>query len=127
MDYKKLLENDYLEVKEELGLKDKYEFLGNQIFDFLTDDGECDSIFAKEMCEVLKVLLNKTTFDYFKKAEGNYKKYLTMINTPFLINKINYGGSVRGAWLITESCNINGYVIDNLGEYVKDLLEWVKI
>ena len=49
------------------------------------------------MLEVIDVIINQTQFEYIK-DEAKYLNYLTMVNMPFLSNKIEWGTSIRGAW-----------------------------
>ena len=41
--------------------------------------------------------LDKKSFDYHQKSDEQYINYLTMVNTPFLIDKLEWGTSIRGA------------------------------
>lgn len=108
----------------------KMEFLGATIFDFTTYDGEIDILFAEKMVEVLECILNKTTFEY-QSDKDKYINYLTMVNMPFLTDKLKWGGSIRGAWLD----DYNQYKIDcdrliiekgELTDFIKQLIEWVR-
>lgn len=98
-----ILEEKFQEEKQwNECLDTKIEFIGNTIFDFTTYDSEMDEYFALKMIEVIECIINRTTFDYQK---DNYINYLTMVNMPFLSEKLEWGGSIRGAW------------IDNFKEY----------
>jgi hypothetical protein len=98
-----ILEEKFQEEKQwNKCLYTKIEFIGNTIFDFTTYDSEMDEHFALKMIEVIECIINRTTFDYQK---DNYINYLTMVNMPFLSDKLEWGGSIRGAW------------IDNFKEY----------
>ena len=96
--YIELLDKHFKEEQHlECAPETKMEYLGSSIFDFNTYDSEIDILFAEKMVEVLKVILNKNTFEYIKDRE-QYLNYLTMVNMPFLTDKLDWGGSIRGAW-----------------------------
>jgi len=81
------------------------EFVGNYVFGFTTydsDKGSALESLTNDMLEVLKVILEKRNFEYLEN-EDNYMKYMTMVNMPFLIDKLQWGTSIRGAWL--DDCN----------------------
>lgn len=54
-------------------------------------------LFAQKAVEVCEAISNSKTFDYISAAD-NYKWYLLMCNMPFFNDKLNWGGSIRGAW-----------------------------
>ena len=103
MDYKKKLDEIMKHEAETTGSPshNKMAFIGNYIFNFTTYDGAIDELFAKKMIEVIDCIVNDKTFDYHKHGEdeANYINYLTMVNMPFLKNMIEWGTSIRGAWL----------------------------
>jgi len=128
--FKKELDELYkLEQDRECPPESKMEFLGVAIFDFNTYDGTMDVLFSEKMIEVLECILNRTTFEYQEDKE-KYINYLTMVNMPFLIGKLEYGSSIRGAWFD----NFKTYKLDcdqliiqkgELSEFIKQLIEWV--
>lgn len=96
--FKEILENLY---QEEIQLdncppENKFEFLGCAIFGFTTYDNSMAAEFAKSMISVLGSIVDRKTFEYI---ETNYHNYLLMINMPFLTDKLEWGCSIRGAWL----------------------------
>ena len=100
--YTELLNEEYLEAQQNECPPDSHlEFAGSHVFDFTTYHGEMDVYFAKKMLEVIDCILNNKTFEYHDhgKNEANYINYLTMVNMPFLQGKLDWGGSIRGAWL----------------------------
>lgn len=110
MDYLKLLEHSYAKATEwgECPPESRLEFLGEQIFDFTTYDGTMSVMFAEKAIEVCHALNNQQTFDYIKDPE-QYKWFLLMCNMPFFASKLNWGGSIRGAWWNAnklESCGL---------------------
>lgn len=109
----------------------KNEFLSNEIFDFITYDGEYDEIFSRQMIDVIEALLNKQTFEFHSKSTGHYHTYLTMVNMPFLRDKLDWGTSIRGAWF--DDYSDGEYEIANfkipkteLSNFMRDLVEWSK-
>ena len=94
--------NSYLKrIKEGFGENeelDKYEYASMYLFDFTTYDGEIDKLFCTKMSEVMAAILSNKTYDYIEN-EDNYLNYMYMINMPFLVETIDWGTSVRGAWI----------------------------
>lgn len=123
----KLIEESY---KDQLSINQKLsklEFVGEIIFDFTTYDSELDSLFAEEMIEVIESLIDRTTFEYIKDTE-KYIRYITMCNMPFLVDKLEWGGSIRGAWLDNDKRYFCGAIIIEEGElthFLTDLIKWV--
>lgn len=128
-----LLENKYEEWKlhslmggyDECDLN-KYEFVGDEIFNFVTYDNFYTIKLTMHMLEVLDVLIKKYNYSYLKE-EDQYSNYLLMINMPFLINKIEWGTSIKGAWLDESKLyEILQVEIQDIVPFIKTLLEWVK-
>lgn len=99
MDFKKLLQHSF---ETEQGMSESppgnhLVFLSENVFNFTTYDREIDELFAKKAVEVCEVINTGKTFDYIKDQE-NYKWYLLMCNMPFFSEKLEWGGSIRGAW-----------------------------
>lgn len=136
MDYKAALDRIFKEQSEQpfCPPENKLQFLGNCIFDFTTYDSGVDELFATKMIEVIDVILNQKTFEY-QETESNYLNYLTMVNMPFLSDKIEWGTSIRGAWFDEYGDSPSVYSIGHVGlllprteikEFMNDLLEWSK-
>lgn len=107
--YIELLDSLY---KEAIGCdcvppSNKLEFIGNHIFEFRTYSGDLDALFAKRMILVCKHILERTTFDFIRQSDENHIEYITMCNIPFLLNKIDWGTSIRGAWFDDSSVKID--------------------
>lgn len=105
---------DYLElIKKQYNTSfwdyNKYDFL-NELFSFAVYEADIEKQMVKDMIEVLRAILNGETYEYIK-SPSRYKKYIRMVNTPFLHDKLDWGTSVRGAWL------------DNCKEYYIELLD----
>ena len=93
---------DYLElIKKQYNTSfydyNKYDFL-NELFSFAVHDSDIEKRMVKDMVEVLRAILNGETYEYIK-SPSRRKKYIHMVNTPFLYDKLDFGISVRGAWL----------------------------
>lgn len=99
MNYLELLKHSYEVMKTLDGCppESPLEYLGDHIFDFTTYDGEMSALFARKAVEVEDAITAGTTFDYIKDAE-NYRWYLLMCNTRFFAGRLEWGGSIRGAW-----------------------------
>jgi len=99
-DFLKEIEQCY---KDDLDYHDhiigKLEWLGNIVFDFVTYDANMDRKWAQKMIEVLSCIIEGKTFDYQDKSQDNYENYLTMVNMDFLSGLLDWGTSIRGAWI----------------------------
>lgn len=126
-DFKEKLEYLYKEDQMFLGhKKSKLKYVGDEIFKFTTYDGDATERFSIKMIEVIESIINKTTFEY---QEDNYDTYLLMVNMPFLIDKLDWGTSIRGAWMderkkykINNNLTIKG---NDIVKFLKDVIEWV--
>ncbi len=109
MDYLKLLEHSYaMAAGDECPPDSRLEFLGEQIFNFTTYDGEMSVLFAEKAIEVCDAITRRETFDYIGSADG-YKWFLLMCNMPFFADRLEWGTSIRGAWWDSkslESCGL---------------------
>ena len=92
----------------------RYEWAASEIFDLTTYDGELDELFAKKIIEVLKVIINKTNFEYIK-DNTNYINYILVCQLLNKFNWIEWGTSIRGAWIETYHPNVKTHPI--LEEY----------
>lgn len=138
MDYKKMLDNEMNVVSEddETVKGRKLLFLSDYIFGFTTYDVRVSELLAEKMIEVIDCILNRKTFEY-QEAESNYINFITMVNTRFLEDKLDWGTSIRGAFF-----NKYGENGDTVAEYkltsdlyipksevelfFKELIEWSK-
>lgn len=133
MKHKEKLDELYKEALESpfCPPENKIQFLGEYIFDFTTYDFSITEILANKMLEVIRAISEKTTFEYIK-DENNYLNYLTMVNMPFLANKINWWTSIRWAWFDSwaDEIQINfdwSMKKDELSQFMKELLEWSEL
>jgi hypothetical protein len=131
--YTEQLEALYRGTKEGEESLSKLEFLSCYIFDFTTYDSGMDKIFAQKMLDVIECILNKTNFQYIEASNENYLNYLTMINMPFLKDKLDWGTSIRGAWFnLDNDCSIRLDEIlipkgaDKIELFMGELLKWAK-
>lgn len=114
MNYLELLEHSF-EVEKghgECAPDDRLVFLSRSIFDFTTYDSAMDQLFAAKAVEVCRAVSERKTFEYINDAE-NYRWYLLMCNMPFFARRLNWGGSIRGAWWDTSTPNETG--LDSCG------------
>ena len=123
---------DYLElIKKEYSTSfydyNKYDFL-NELFSFAVYEADIEKQMVKDMVEVLRAILNGETYEYIK-SPSRHKKYIHMVNTPFLYDKLHWGTSVRGAWLDDDK----EYYIElldieieegELTKLIKALIQW---
>lgn len=122
----KILEKEYREQKEyNECLGSRLDFIGETIFNFTTYDGDASERFALKMIEVIESIINRTTFEYQKE---NYDNYLTMVNMPFLVGKLEWGSSIRGAWLDCSKEYTISYDIkiekEELELFLSQLIKW---
>lgn len=99
MNYLALLEHSF-DVEQQVGEcppQSRLAYLSESIFDFTTYDGAMDELFGGKAVEVCAAITDGKTFDYIKDPE-NYKWFLLMCNMPFFADRLNWGGSIRGAW-----------------------------
>lgn len=109
------------------------EFVSKDVFCFTTYDSEVDEMLASNMLEVITCILDRKTFEFQGVCDENYLTYLLMVNMPFLKNKLDWGGSIRGAWLhIREKegfevcCGEIQVPQDGAEAFFRDLISWVK-
>lgn len=105
-----LLKHSFLMCKRDENIS-KLEFLSDYVFNFTTYDSSMSNLFAIKALEVCVAINDGDTFEYIKNAE-NYRWFLLMCNMPFFVPRLEWGGSIRGAWWDgaqkLESCGIWG-------------------
>ena len=101
MDYLKLLTNSFsIEGNDKNNgcpPESRLAYLSRSIYNFTTYDSAIDNLFAEKAVEVCAAINNGKTFEYIKDVE-QYKWYLLMCNMPFFADRLEWGGSIRGAW-----------------------------
>jgi len=133
MNYVAMLEHSYKQTKayQSDPWMERLEFLAFHVFEFVTYENIISSLMAEKCLEVCKAISDKTTYEYIKTKENN-TWYLLMVNMPFFQYKLNWGGSIRGAWwdcgpekFVVESCGLyEGY--EQLLEIVFDEKQWTQ-
>lgn len=111
MDFLEMLKHSY-EMEKRIGGHDVFsplEYIGENIFKFVTYDTEMSILFARKAIEFCDAVSNQKTYEYIKNEE-NYKWYLFMCNTVFFSDKLEWGISIRGAWwkheITFQSCGL---------------------
>ncbi len=97
-DYRRMLDEGHAETNSFSGCQaTRLEYLGDHIFNFTTYESEYSELFAKKALEVCAAISDSKTFEYIKEPEGRLW-YLLMVNMSFFADKLEWGGSIRGAW-----------------------------
>lgn len=103
-DYARMLQEGHAETNSFSGGEpaSRLAYLSDHIFDFTTYDSEIAEEFARKALEVCRAISERKTFDYIRDA-ANYRWFLLMCNMPFFYPRLNWGGSIRGAWWDTPT------------------------
>lgn len=129
--YVKMLDSAYNEMREFYGIESKLEYIGDTVFDITTYDSGENSVLEKLTLitlEVIDAISNKKTFEYIK---DNSFKYMLAVNMTFLKDKIEWGTSIRGAWINNLNQKIEldcGRIIveeNELPAFMKAILKWI--
>ena len=125
-DFLKMLEHSFLiQCEHECfcgnGDYSKLEYLGENIFSFVTYESEFVSKMAKWAIDTCVAISDRKTFEMVDDDEaGNW--YLIMVNMPFFESKLEWGSSIRGAWWEDSSgIKINSYGLYDGEEQVLEL------
>lgn len=95
--FSRLLETGHQKLSEYREEKiSRLEFLSDYIFDFVTYDGEMAEMLALKAIHVCEAINRRQTFDFIKDPD-RYLWFLVMVNTPFFVDRITWGGSIRSA------------------------------
>jgi hypothetical protein len=108
----------------------KLEFVGECIFNFTTDESDVSENFASLMLEVIRSILDRTTFKYQSQSEDHKMNYLLMVNMPFLADKLSWGTSIRGAWFDTGySYDVfhGNIIVDDIELFMESIFDWLKV
>lgn len=116
--------------EEECAPESKLEYLGKIVFGFTTYSGDLDVLFAEKMLPVLRCIINRTNFEYIKDSD-QHVNYIAMCNSPFLVDKLEWGTSIRGAWFDSyKRYEIDcGRIVVEAGEikeFITDVIEWAE-
>ena len=82
------------EFLEEVG---PWVWFSDYLCGYCTYDEDISYIMAKETLEVMNAINTKKTFEYIE-DDNKYLNYIKYLNMPFLDEKVEWGGSIRGAW-----------------------------
>jgi len=107
---------------ETFSLKElKLIFLSSEIVGLTTHDYDLDKELGEMILETMIHIKNRTNFDYI---EDNYRKYIISCN--FIINWLNWGASIRGAWFDPDGEIETPYgVIATTEEFMGDLIDFL--
>jgi len=98
MNYLQMLERSFSEAQlNECPPSTRFAFLADSFFDLTTYDDDVSDEFGRKAVEVCAAITNQQTFSYISDP-ANYRWFLLMVNMPFFADKLNWGGSIRGAW-----------------------------
>lgn len=116
MDYLEILRNSHVisDSLNESQPRSRLDYIGSEIFDFTTYDSEMSELFAAKALEVCAAVSAKATFKYIEDPD-NYRWYLLMCNMPFFANRLEWGGSIRGAWWYSRK-----YELPSCGIFIGD-------
>jgi len=119
MNYLELLNNSYSQAQEVLPCPpdSKLEYLGEHIFNFTTYESEIIQAMALRALQVCLAISDRQTFEYIKGKDGELW-YLLMVNMPFFQGKLEWGGSIRGAWWNLRGDEV--FKIESTGIFFKD-------
>jgi hypothetical protein len=107
---------------ETFSLKElKLIFLSSEIVGLTTYDYDMDKELGEMILETMIHIKNRTNFDYI---EDNYRKYIISCN--FIINWLNWGDSIRGAWFDPDGEIETPYgVIATTEEFMGELIDFL--
>jgi hypothetical protein len=102
-------------------------FIADEIFDITTYDDDLSEEYCDRILEVLKVIYLHETFDYIE-IESNYRNYIDITNMGNIQSMLEWGTSIRGAWLDTsmECFKIGENQIYNAESLYLAILEFLK-
>ena len=88
-----------------------YVWAAEEVFGMFTYDNDISELFVKEIFEVLNVIIERLNFEYIQN-EDDYIKYLRVCMLLDRFEWIDWGSSIRGAYL-------------DAGRNAKDIIEGV--
>lgn len=101
--------------------KTKYEWAATDIFELFTYDGDLDERFVKDILEVCTVILEKRNYEYIEESESNYVKYILVCQLLNRFGWINWGTSIRGAWMEESRFSVPKDIFDGYGRIDMDI------
>ena len=113
-----IYEAHYIDYCSFTGDDTKYEWAACEVFNLTTYDSALDELFVKKIIEVLKVIFERTTFEYIL-DEKNYVTYILVCQLLEQFHWIDWGISIRGAWFDTyhPNCKSKAILEYNLERY----------
>ena len=129
--FAEMLEKEYQDHIE-FGIFDgsRLEYLGGYVFNYTTYRSDLDEEFAKRTLKIIEVIHKRQNFEFIS-TEENHVEYITIVNMPFFRDKLEWGGSIRGAWF--DEYNV--YKMDcerivveegEIHEFIQGLLDWIE-
>ncbi len=102
-DYKQLLEHSYAQecASASSPPASRLEYLADHILNFTTYEQEMSEMFAGRAVLVCDAISRSKTFELVK-DDTELMWFLLMCNMPFFKDRLNWGGSIRGAWWETQ-------------------------
>lgn len=121
-------EFDILDTRNNLK-QQRLEFVVDQLFNMITYDSEVSCIFGRQLIEVMRVIYNRTSYDYIK-DDNKYLIFILVANVLNDCGMIEWGTSIRGCWFIQkDNIQFPGlddnevYQMEDEKDYLK-LIEW---
>lgn len=78
-----------------------YNYLAD-VIGIVTYDGDLTVRFLSDIFDSVYSICIGDTFNFISN-ESNYIKYIIVCNLPFLKNRLEWGGSIRGAWICCDN------------------------
>jgi len=75
----------------------RYAWLAENVFDVTTYDNAVSDWFGRVILRVALAVTRRTTLDEMKDPMRG-REYLIAVNLPFFADRLEWGGSIRGAW-----------------------------
>ena len=95
--FKRIFEESILEEFCCYDPLERYEYVC-EIFDITTYCSGISEIIGKRIIDVCEAITDGKTFEYIGGSEEDEVWYIVVCNFPFIYPKLNWGGSIRGAW-----------------------------
>lgn len=117
MDYLEILEESYQVCREDCFTCEppsKLNFIATEVFLIWTYDSAMNDKMGREFLKICDVITKGDNFTFIDTSEENYELYLRTVSYPFFKRKLEWGGSIRGAWW-----KHNPVEIDSCGLYYK--------
>lgn len=125
------LEPYYQDAQSYSGAKTRAAWLATYLFDVDTYDDDMGEWFTDIMLATARAVSERATFEFIK-DRTRYRDYLTAVNLPFFVGRLEWGGSIRGAWWTgdqTLEVGDESITVDDAGavELFKALTTWAEL